>query len=47
MIIAQLGMAVDLIVPFREVGGNYEIGEVWLGADAERRGKDFRELLEG
>jgi type IV secretion system protein VirB11 len=47
MIISQLGMAVDLIVPFREVGGRYEIGEVWLGADAERRGKDFRELLEG
>jgi len=46
MIIAQLGMAVDVIVPFRETEGQYEIGEVWLGADADRRGKSFRELLE-
>jgi hypothetical protein len=47
MIIAQLGLAVDVIVPFREKNGTYEIGEVWLAPDAERRGKDFRELLEG
>jgi type IV secretion system protein VirB11 len=47
MIIAQLGLAVDVIVPFREKDGRYEIREVWLAPDAERRGKDFRELLEG
>nr|WP_294577130.1 ATPase, T2SS/T4P/T4SS family [uncultured Rhodopila sp.] len=46
MIKAQLGMAVDMIIPFREHEGRYEIGEVWLAAEAERRGEDFRELLE-
>jgi type IV secretion system protein VirB11 len=44
---AQLGMVVDVIIPFREADGLYEIGEVWCAADAERRGKTFRELLEG
>lgn len=47
MIIAFLGLAVDVIVPFRESAGIYEIGEVWVAADAERRGKNFGELLEG
>jgi type IV secretion system protein VirB11 len=47
MIIAQLGLAVDVIVPFRERDGIYDIAEVWLAPDAERRGKNFRELLEG
>lgn len=47
MILAQLAMAVDVIMPFREQDGTYEIGEVWLAPDAERRGRDFRELLGG
>jgi type IV secretion system protein VirB11 len=47
MIIAQLGLAVDVIIPFRERDGQYAIGEVWLAPDAERRGTSFRELLEG
>jgi type IV secretion system protein VirB11 len=47
MIKAQLGMAVDMIVPFREHEGQYEIGEIWLACEAERRGADFRELLGG
>jgi type IV secretion system protein VirB11 len=47
MIIAQLGLAVDVIVPFREQAGTYEIGEVWLAPEAARRGQDFRELLGG
>jgi hypothetical protein len=38
-------MAVDVIVPFGEKEGIFEIGEVWLAPDAERRGTDFRELL--
>ena len=41
MIIQQLGMVVDAIIPFAENGGSYEIGEVWLGAEAERRGELF------
>jgi type IV secretion system protein VirB11 len=45
MIKAQLGLVVDVIIPFREHDGQYEIGEVWLGADAERRGTDITELL--
>jgi type IV secretion system protein VirB11 len=47
MIIAQLGLAVDVIIPFREKDGQYDIGAVWLAPDAERRGKTFRELFEG
>ena len=47
MIIAQLGMVVDVIVPFRDNKGRYEIGEIWMAPEAERRGKDFRELLGG
>ena len=47
MIIAQLGLAVDVIIPFREQDGEYSIDEVWLAPDAERRGATFRELMEG
>ncbi len=42
---AFLGGAVDLIVPFEEHGGTYEIGEVWFVADAARRGETAADLL--
>lgn len=47
MIKAQIGMAVDVIVPFNEEHGEFSINEVWLAADAARRGKDINELFEG
>jgi len=46
MVINQLASAIDVIIPFQEVGGTYQIGEVWISCDAERREKSFHELLE-
>jgi len=37
--------AVDVIVPFHTTGETYEIGEVWLAADARRRGETVATLL--
>ena len=45
MIKMQLGMAVDVIVPFNEAGGEYSINEIWLAPEAARRGRDIRELF--
>jgi type IV secretion system protein VirB11 len=42
---AQLGSAIDFIIPVENDGGVRAIGEVWFRADAERRGETFRELL--
>ena len=47
VVISQLGMVVDVVVPFRERGGSFEIGETWFAADAERRGTTIAELMEG
>jgi type IV secretory pathway ATPase VirB11/archaellum biosynthesis ATPase len=46
MIKSQLASAIDVIIPFRETEGVYEIGEVWLSPDAERRHKSFHELFD-
>jgi type IV secretion system protein VirB11 len=45
-VIQEIGDAVDVIVPFREREGAFEIAEVWVKPDAERRGKTIAELLE-
>jgi type IV secretion system protein VirB11 len=47
MLVSQLSMVVDVVIPFRERDGSFEIGETWFAADAERRGRDIRELMEG
>ena len=46
MLISQLGMVVDIVIPFREDAGRFSINEVWFNVDAKRRGADIRELLE-
>jgi type IV secretion system protein VirB11 len=40
-----LASAVDLIMPFRNDGSFYGIGEVWFAADAARRGETAADLL--
>ncbi|AHG50105.1 type VI secretion protein (plasmid) [Rhizobium leguminosarum bv. trifolii CB782] len=40
-----LSAAIDVIVPFRTSGDVYEVGEIWLGADARRRGETVADLL--
>jgi type IV secretion system protein VirB11 len=42
-----LSAAIDVIIPFRTSGEIYEIGEVWLAADAKRRGETVAHLLSG
>ncbi|RAZ82147.1 P-type DNA transfer ATPase VirB11 [Mesorhizobium hawassense] len=41
----MLSAAVDVIVPFRSHGEVYEVGEIWLAADARRRGETVADLL--
>jgi type IV secretion system protein VirB11 len=40
-----LSAAIDVIVPFHTDGDVYEIGEVWLGSDVQRRGESIGHLL--
>ena len=44
-LIEMLSAAIDVIVPFHITGEVYEIGEVWLAADARRRGETVAHLL--
>ena len=44
-LIELLATAVDVIIPFENRGSSYAIGEVWLAADAERRGATAVDLL--
>ena len=44
-LIGFLASAVDVIIPFHNEGTSYEIGEVWLGPDAARRGESAAQLL--
>ena len=44
-LIDMLSAAIDVIVPFHTSGEVYEIGEVWLAADARRRGETVANLL--
>lgn len=44
-LIDMLAAAIDVIVPFRTNGEIYEVGEIWLAADARRRGETVANLL--
>jgi type IV secretion system protein VirB11 len=44
-LIDMLSAAIDVIVPFHTTGEVFEIGEVWLAADARRRGETVANLL--
>jgi len=44
-LIDMLSAAIDVIVPFHTTGEVFEIGEVWLAADARRRGETVVHLL--
>lgn len=44
-LIDMLSAAIDVIVPFRTSGETYEVGEIWLAADARRRGETVADLL--
>jgi type IV secretion system protein VirB11 len=44
-LVDMLAAAIDVIVPFSTSGEVYEIGEVWLAADARRRGETVATLL--
>ena len=44
-LVEMLAAAIDVIIPFRTSGTVYEIGEVWLAADARRRGESVAHLL--
>jgi type IV secretion system protein VirB11 len=44
-LIDMLSAAIDVIVPFRTTGEAFEIGEIWLAADARRRGETVAHLL--
>src|ERR1700744_1015624 len=44
-LIELLSTAIDAIIPFENRGSSYAIGEVWLAADAERRGSSATDLL--
>ena len=41
----MLDGATDLIVPFQNHAGVFEIGEVWFAAEAARRGESCSALL--
>lgn len=45
-LIDMLSAAIDVIVPFRAYGTVYEVGEIWLAADARRRGETVAGLLD-
>jgi type IV secretion system protein VirB11 len=45
ILVEMLAAAIDVIVPFHSSGATYEIGEVWLAADARRRGESIATLL--
>jgi type IV secretion system protein VirB11 len=47
ILVEMLAAAIDVIVPFHSSGATYEIGEVWLAADARRRGETIATLLAG
>jgi type IV secretion system protein VirB11 len=44
-LVDMLAAAIDVIIPFRTSGDIYEIGEIWLAADARRRGESVAQLL--
>ena len=44
-LIEMLSAAIDVIIPFHTTGEVYSIGEVWLAADARRRGESVATLL--
>jgi len=44
-LIEMLSAAIEVIVPFHTTGEVFEIGEVWLAADARRRGETVANLL--
>lgn len=44
-LVDMLAAAIDVIVPFSTTGEVFEIGEVWLAADARRRGETVANLL--
>ena len=44
-LVEMLSAAIDVIVPFSTNGEVYEIGEVWLAADARQRGETIANLL--
>jgi type IV secretion system protein VirB11 len=44
-LLEMLSAAIDVIVPFHTTGEVFEIGEVWLAADARRRGETVAHLL--
>jgi type IV secretion system protein VirB11 len=44
-LIDMLATAIDVIIPFANTGSRFEIGEVWLAADAHRRGETVATLL--
>lgn len=45
-LVDMLSAAIDVIVPFRAHGAVYEVGEIWLAADARRRGETAADLLD-
>ena len=44
-LVEMFSAAIDVIVPFHSTGEVFEIGEVWLAADARRRGETVANLL--
>lgn len=44
-LIEMLSSAIDVIVPFHTTGEVYQVREVWLAADARRRGESVANLL--
>jgi type IV secretion system protein VirB11 len=44
-LIGFLASAIDVIIPFHNDGATYEIGEIWFGPDASRRGESAAHLL--
>lgn len=41
----MLSAVIDVIVPFRSHNDTFEVGEIWLAADARRRGETVADLL--
>ncbi|WFR98261.1 P-type DNA transfer ATPase VirB11 [Rhizobium tumorigenes] len=44
-LIDMLATAIDVIIPFRAYDDVYEVGEIWLAADARRRGETIGDFL--
>ena len=42
----MISHAVDVVIPFETAGTTYSIREVWLAADAARRGERFHDLMQ-